>query len=257
MLHKLQSSFLKGIYDASAESDTLPFIQETVDKTAAEQFSIYRGSIFGGLKKALAETYPVTKDLVGEDFFNMMLGQYIKQYPCKVQDLNDYGEQLSAFIQNLKQARSGPYLADMARLEWLYNIALNSKPQKNNLDEVSQLTPEQQCQLTLLLPTGSAIMQSDYPLDKIWAMNWEDNNCDKENEIECKDEEVFLIIWKNVSKVYIDILSEQQFYFLDGINNQASFVTVCDSTIKTYPGIDINTLFTEAIKKGWIQSYTI
>ena len=51
MLHKLQTNFLKGIYDTSIESAVYNFIQESEDKTAEDLLAIYRGSIFGGLKK--------------------------------------------------------------------------------------------------------------------------------------------------------------------------------------------------------------
>ncbi len=253
MLHKLQTSFLQGIYDAGTENNAYPFIQETADKTAAQQLSIYRQSIFGGLKKALAETYPVTKELVGEEFFNMMLGQYIKTYPCKVQDLNDYGEELAGFIQDLKQARSVPYLADIARLEWFYNIALNAEVQKNNLYQINQLSAEQQLQLTLALPNGSALMRSVYPIDEIYSIHWDDRDMD----VEYTDKDVFLIIWKNQSKVNIDVLTEEQFYFLGYIENQDRFVNVCKLTINTGIAVDINMLFTDSIHNGWIQSYSL
>ena len=253
MLHKLQSSFLKAVYDMNSETDVLPFIQQTEDKTSAQQLAIYRSSIFGGLKKALAETYPVTKELVGEEFFNMMSGQYIKEYPCKVQDLNDYGKELPAFIKNLKQARSVPYLADVAWLEWAYNIALNSEVQFNNIHEISQLTAEQQSHLKILLPNGSALIHSIYPVDKIWNMHSDDGD----SEIELNEKDRFVIVWKDLSKVKIDILSCEQYFFLQQINKQKTFVDVCQSILNTHSECDINKLFSKSIQNGWVQSYSM
>ncbi|MBN4080174.1 putative DNA-binding domain-containing protein [Beggiatoa alba] len=253
MLHKLQTCFLKGIYDKNAAEDVYFFIQETADRTAAQQLNIYRGSIYGGLKKALAETYPVTKSLVGEAFFNAMLSQYITEYPCRVQDLNDYGETLAKFIQALKQACSLPYLSDMAGFEWFYNIALNAKVQENNLAEIGHLSSEQQVQMKLSLPKGSALLQSKYRLDEIWRMH-QNNRFDT---IELLEQDVFLIIWKNQLEVEIDRLSREQFYFLEKINSGLTFIDVCDAFSKAYPEADIESQLAEAFKNSWIQSYTV
>lgn len=253
MLHELQTRFLKGIYDASVENDAYPYLQETRERTAEQQLSIYRGSIFGGLKKALAETYPVIKDLVGEDFFNAMLGQYIKTYPCSVQDLNYYGEELPDFIRELKQARSIPYLADVAKLEWFCNIALNTKIQKNNLVDLGFLNAKQKTQIRLNLPNGSALLQSNYPVDEIWKIHQDDSNV----ELELKEELVNLLVWKNERRLMIDKLSLEQFYFLEQIDSGLTFIDVCDDVINTHPHADINFLFSNAVQHGWLQSYSI
>lgn len=260
MLYKLQKNFLQGIYDINFENNAFPFIHATKEKSAALQLSIYRSSIFGGLKKALAETYPVTKALVGEEFFNMMLGQYIKEYPCMVQDLNDYGGELADFIKNLKQAKSVPYLADVASLEWFYNIALNAAVQENNLHELSQFSAAQQLHVALALPNGSSLLRSAYPIDDIWKMHEEDTDADVTSSGATSGdmsvgEDVFIIIRKNLSKVHIDKLTAEQFYFLSSIHEGDLFVEVCQTTLNS--SADINALFTDSIKRGWIQSYTL
>lgn len=253
MLHELQTSFLKGIYDASVENNAYPYLQETTERTAEQQLSIYRGSIFGGLKKALAETYPVTKELVGDDFFNMMLGQYIKTYPCSVQDLNDYGEELPDFIRELKQARSIPYLADIAQLEWFCNSVLNTEIQRNNLVELEFLNTKQKTQLRLNLPNGSTLFQSNYPVDEIWGMHQNDI----EKELELTEELVNLIVWQSEFGIRIDKLTLEQFYFLEKLNQGLTFVDVCADVINRYPKSDINFLFVNALQYGWLQSYEI
>lgn len=253
MLHELQTSFLKGIYNKSLEDIAYPFIKETSGKSAEQQISIYRGSIFGGLKKALAETYPVTKELVGDDFYNMMLGEYIKTYPCQVQDLNDYGEELPDFIRGLKQARSIPYLADIAQLEWFCNSALNTEIQKNNLVDLEFLNTKQITELKLNLPNGSALLQSNYPVDEIWEMHQNDI----EKELELTEELVNLIVWNSGLAIKVDKLTLEQFCFLDNINKGLTFVDVCSEVISSYPHSDINLLFSNALQYGWLQSFEV
>ena len=253
MLHKLQTNFLKGIYDTSYESEVYNFIQESGHKTAEDLLAIYRGSIFGGLKKALSETFPVTKELVGEEFFNMMLGQFIKEHPCKVQDLNDYGESLPIFIQNLRQAKSVPYLAAVSELEWFYNICLNSEIENNNLDNLSLLREEQQENIKFNFPNGASLLCAIYPVDLIW--NAHVNSIEK--KIDLKGESVYLIIIKNGTDVEIHRLSEKQFCFLNKIKNETSFANACFEFSNDYSDTNVNEVLIDAIEQGWIRSFSI
>ncbi len=255
MLRELQTCFMKGIYNKHDTDNACGFINDTNSQTAEQILSIYRGSVYGGLKKALAETYPTTKNLVGDDFFNAMLGQYITRYPCQVQDLNDYGEELADFIADLKQARSVPYLADIARLEWFYNITLNSAVQENNLANLNRLSTEQQVQINFQLSNGAALISSVYPIDAIW--NMQQDNDDINSELETNESNVFLIIWKNNSDVEINRLTEEQFYFLELINNELSFSDVCNALSECYPNMDINILLGDSINNGWVRSYLL
>lgn len=253
MLHELQTHFLTAIYDVKNEENAFSFIQKTTTKTPQDLLSIYRGSIFGGLKKALAETFPVTKELVGEDFFNMMLAQYIKSYPCQVQDLNDYGEELPKLIMNLKQARSLPYLSDVAQLEWFCNIALNVEIQKNNLVELSFLKEKEVNQIKFNLPNGSALLQVNFPVDDIWKMHQNDSDSD----LELTEELVSLIVWKSEQGIELDKLSSEQFYFLNLINKGIVFADVCNAVVGEFLQADIDFLFASAVQHGWLRSYEI
>ena len=253
MLHELQTSFLRGIYNKSLENIAYLFIKETSGKSAEQQLSIYRGSIFGGLKKALAETYPVTKELVGEDFFNMMLGQYIKYYPCQVQDLNDYGKELAEFIQGLKQVRSVPYLAEVAELEWFYNVCLNSEMENNNLEEISLLNDEQQGKIKFNFPKGTGLICVTYPVDLIWDSHVNSS----EKDIDLNKECVYLIIWKNVTNVEINRLSDKQFYFLKNIKDESSFSNVCLEFLNKYPNANVTEMLADVIQQGWLRRFSI
>ena len=261
MLHKLQSSFMSAIYNVKSESNIFDFIQVRDDRTLPEQLSIYRGSVFGGLKNALAETYPVTKELVGDVFFNRMIGEFITAYPCIVQDLNNYGKELASFIKTVKQARTLPYLADIAQLEWFYNLALNSKIQNNNLHELSALT-EEQSSVYLYLPQGSTLIQSRYPIESLWKAHQEKNaeqNLDISINLEDEESQNIykMIVFKDENGVNIDLLNDETFYFLSQIESEENFINVCNLTLHAFSDVDMNIVFNNAIHQGWIQSYLI
>lgn len=85
----------------------------------AKRFGVYRNNVIVGLVDALADTYPVVQALVGEDFFRAMAVEFVRCSPPRSPVLAWYGEGFAEFIENFPPADRLPYLADVARLEWL------------------------------------------------------------------------------------------------------------------------------------------
>ncbi|WJV64296.1 DNA-binding domain-containing protein [Pectobacteriaceae bacterium C52] len=83
------------------------------------RFDVYRNNVMVSLIDALADTFPVTQQLVGEPFFRAMSALYITHHPPRSPILADYGATLPRFIADFPPAASVPYLADIATLEVL------------------------------------------------------------------------------------------------------------------------------------------
>lgn len=91
----------------------------------AVRFSVYRNNRIVALLDALADSFPVTQELVGEAFFRAMARLYIEHAPPRSPVLAHYGDSLPAFIEGFAPAASVPYLADVARLEVARQQALH------------------------------------------------------------------------------------------------------------------------------------
>ena len=81
------------------------------------RLAVYRNNVVVSLVDALADTFPVTQQLVGEDFFRAMARSFVQHSPPTSPVMAFYGEALPDFIAEFGPARSLPYLADMAKLE--------------------------------------------------------------------------------------------------------------------------------------------
>ncbi|QQM31343.1 putative DNA-binding domain-containing protein [Martelella lutilitoris] len=88
---------------------------------AVKRFGVYRNNVAVGLKGALADIFPVTRDLVGERFFSAMAGDYIAREPPRTPVIAEYGHGFSDFIATFQPAENLFFLPDIARLEraWL------------------------------------------------------------------------------------------------------------------------------------------
>lgn len=83
----------------------------------AVRLAVHRNNVVSSLIDALADNFPVLRQLVGEDFFRAMAGVFVRQWPPRSPILAHYGQDFPAFIAQFAPAAGLPYLADMARLE--------------------------------------------------------------------------------------------------------------------------------------------
>ena len=83
------------------------------------RFAVYRNNVIVSLVDALADSFPVTLELVGEDFFRAMARLFAYAHPPRSCLLSFYGDHFPDFIDRFPPAAGLPYLADVARLEFL------------------------------------------------------------------------------------------------------------------------------------------
>ena len=84
-----------------------------------KRYAVYRNNVVVSLVDALADSHPVTQALVGEAFFRAMAGEFARRSPPRSPVLAWYGEGFADFVADFPPAAGLPYLADLARLEWL------------------------------------------------------------------------------------------------------------------------------------------
>ncbi len=93
----------------------------------AHRFAVYRNNVTSALSDVLADSFPVTQQLVGEEFFRAMARIFLRGSPPPSPILTAYGEGFPAFVADFAPARTVPFLADVARLEWLRLRALHGR----------------------------------------------------------------------------------------------------------------------------------
>ena len=136
------------------------------------RFAVYRNNVQSGLINALATSYPVVAQLVGDAFFQAMAQLFIQKFPPDSPVMSAYGSQFADFIKDFAPAISVPYLADVARLERLCVQAFHAADRcAVNHDLLAQTlnSPEGLAQLHLQLHPGVASLHSPYAIAALWA----------------------------------------------------------------------------------------
>ena len=111
-----QGAFSAALLDP--EQDCPPAAVVWNGSDPAARFAVHRNNVVSSLIDALADTFPVAQRLVGIEFFRAMTSIFVRQSPPRSSVLALYGQALPDFIDRFEPARSVPYLADVARLEY-------------------------------------------------------------------------------------------------------------------------------------------
>src|SRR6202012_3874804 len=102
-------------------------------------------------------------------FFARLAGDFIRAYPPRRPELLHYGQEFSGFIAEYEAAASVPYLADMARLEYAWNVAYNAADRAPMAaQELARFAPEELESLVLATHPSLRFVASSWPVMAVW-----------------------------------------------------------------------------------------
>lgn len=138
----------------------------------ARRFAVHRNNVVVSLVDALADTFPVVQQLVGEDFFRALATVFVRAHPPMSPLLHRYGAGLPAFIEGFAPARGLPCLADVARLEFARVQACHAAdaPALSPAAATHALACGEQVGALRLVPHPAARwLASAHPVVSLWA----------------------------------------------------------------------------------------
>jgi hypothetical protein len=119
----------QGLFAAALLDPELPCPEGLMTSNGsdpAQRFRVYRNNVIVSLVDALADTFAVTRELVGDEFFRAMARLFAYAQPPQSPQLAFYGAGFPDFIANFPPAAGLPYLADVARLEYRRVLAYHA-----------------------------------------------------------------------------------------------------------------------------------
>ena len=137
----------------------------------SKRFAVYRNNVFVSLIDALADSFPVTQSLVGEEFFRAMAREFVRDNLPSSPVLTYYGDEFPNFIDNFSPANSVPYLSDIARLEYSYVVAFHSGDVESCASEqISDLLsdPKSIENLRVTFHSSADLISSKYAVASLW-----------------------------------------------------------------------------------------
>ena len=138
-------------------------------RTALQRLQLHRHHATRSVGAALAATFPTVAAVVGQEFFGLLARDFMVGTALRDPVLSRYGGPFPQFVAAKQDMHGLPYLADVARLDWALNVAFHAglEPRLSAAD-LARWPQDSLLSLSARLPTGSSLIESDYPLERIW-----------------------------------------------------------------------------------------
>ena len=211
---------------------------------ASPGLAAYRSNVFGNWTQALAGAYPIVRKIVGEKFFRGLSREYALAHPSASGDLNEYGAQLAAFVADFPHTQDLPYLADVARMEWLAHRAYYAKdPAPLRLDGVSESS-------RLALAPSCALLASAWPLARIWTVHQDDY--EGEIDVDLRAGPQRILVYRPRWRAQVRALAPGDYGFLDFARQGRTLAQALEAAVAADPAFDASLALA-----GWVDAGAI
>jgi hypothetical protein len=161
-LRELQYSFAAALRDPAASCPVRPLAN----------LDVYRNNGASQFSGVLGISFPVLKRRVGDDYFRQLAHHYRQSHPSRSGDLQWLGREFAQFLDAHLGGGEYAWLADLARLEWLRELASISEVWPALApDSLSRFRPEQLGELKFTLQPSLKLLSSPYPVFSVWLAN--------------------------------------------------------------------------------------
>lgn len=200
------------------------------------RFNIYRNNTFASLTATLLSVFPVTASLLGEGYFRFVAASFIRGNPPAEPRLVRYGASFACFLGRLDELRSLPFVADVARLEWLIAEALDAPvAQPRPLAELtlggSAALPDIRLQPSLRL------LFSRWPALDIWSAHQPGGDLESLAKVRRRAERIAL--WRSNDSVRFLRLGSAHYAFLHALVKQRGLEAAADRAVARAADIDL------------------
>jgi Putative DNA-binding domain len=138
----------------------------------ARRFAVYRNNVTVGLIGALEARYPVSRRIVGDDFFRAIARLYVSAHRPTLPLMIAYGDDFADFIAaRISEVRAElDYLPDVARLEnaWVEAYHAEDAP-VTTIDAIAALSGDQLPGARLAFHPAVRLLRLVTPAASIWA----------------------------------------------------------------------------------------
>lgn len=143
----------------------------------SQAFAVYRNTSARGEVEALRASYPTVDQLVGEEMFTQVALDYRCEHRPAGPVLSEYGSEFAAYLAVQPWTCELPYLADVARLDWLWLecfLAADAAPAPKARSDEAMITLHPATRYVWLATPAMTIWQAhrdDCPLTE-FAPDW-------------------------------------------------------------------------------------
>jgi hypothetical protein len=176
--------------------------------------------------------------LVGADYFRQLARAFLICHPSRSGDLHHVGRAFAPFLREQFADSEYLYLADVAALEWAYQECLVAA-EVDPLDPVvlRSLPPESHGELRLGLRPSCRLIQSQFPVLRIWQVNQPDSAADE--TIDLRSGPDLLLVFRRSAGIYFRRIHQDDYHLLAAFAAGNSLLEALDSILASNPRFEL------------------
>lgn len=213
------------------------------------RFNIYRNNTFASLTATLIAVFPVTVQLLSENYFRYVAGLFIRSNPPQEARLVRYGGNFPCFLAGFEDIRSMPFIAETARLEWMIAEALDAPALPGCIleqlaDGEADTVPQ------LFLQPSLRLLVCRWPALEIWSAHQPGGQIGTLTGLCRRPERIAL--WRTDESVRFLRLEARHFAFLHALKTRASLEATVDRILFRTPDFDLATALSGLFAEGLV-----
>ncbi len=245
-LFELQQRFAAALRDPQARPPVA---------SSPRRFGVHRNNVAAGIFAVVAARFPAVRRIVGDDFFLAMASSYIEQSPPRSPILMRYGETFATFVAGFEPAADVPYLADVARLEWLQHEAYHAADATPiAAQELASVALDRIAELKFRLHPTLRLFASELPALSIWRTNA------KPGEVlpaKFATEPEYALILRPSLEVDTHRIDAAMYAFVAALHEGQALVTAAERAMSRANHVDLQTSLASLITMGALIGYDL
>ncbi|MBB4053915.1 hypothetical protein GGR20_003583 [Devosia subaequoris] len=199
-----------------------------------KRFAVYRNNVHVSLVGAIAARFPVTRQLVGEEFFTGMARLYVGQNKPRGPVLLHYGDSFPDFIGQFPPAAGLPYLPDLARLEAAWTETYNAADAAVLMAaDLNTIAGDALAKLDLALAPSTRLVRSSFPVGSLWSAHQTTPvTIPALSGSEC------VLLTRPQAEVRLTIIPPAAFTFLKAIEQGRNLGRAAEAVLADFPDFD-------------------
>lgn len=250
-LRDLQSRFLAALYDG--DSAVAAAMVEGAGLDAQARVQVYRNSAALTHTDTLRTTYPAVLALVGDNFFESAAVQYRRAHPSTSGNLQDFGARFAEFIGALPNTYQLPYLADVARLEWLRQtvaLAADATPLSAAAMQQASVPAQAHDKLCIALHPSVRLFASQHAVLTLWRYAMDP----PAERLQLPTEGEHVVLWRSDTEVAMASVDAASFTCIEALSRGVSLDDACHEALIRDAQFDVTACIGSLVEQAVITA---
>lgn len=246
-LSEMQTRIAEGLLHHKIEGIAELFTHDEADLQT--RISVYRNNVFLSLSNALADLYPVVKQLVGEDFFLALAKRYIRQSPPDSAAMVFFGADFPDFVRQDKACLDLSYLSDVAHFELAKQHCYHAPDAESlNAKQIQEIGVGKLMSSVLVLHPSLRIVDSKRASRSIWQAHQSDEPKFDTIDIHLAEQSILI---RPEYEVLICRADKPLLMLITQITDGENLASSIESTIQKYPDFNLPSALAMGFSNGF------